>query len=348
MALDKKVEDGSEVKIELTSTELKSLLRIQKSADEHYGEDEIDLSELWQGLMNRKILIISVTLLVAVAAVLFAFKATPKYEATVVLVPVSSEGGASGLLAKYGGLASMAGITLPSGSEGISQSEEALAILMSYRFLSEYIQEKKLKQVLFYKRWDMEYQRWMVKKGVILGLKKTLFSSKNNHSGFSYEGKEVLLEGEPSMTEAVALFKKNIFVSEDSKTGLIHLKLSWVNPVQAKNWANELVQRVDDELRQKSIVESQGIMDYMQQKLPSIVLQDLRMIALKMMEEQVKKITFAEVNKAHVFKVIDPAIVAETPVSPKKGLIVSVGFVLGLMLSIFMALILNWREGIKK
>jgi capsular polysaccharide biosynthesis protein len=337
--------ENLEVKIELTPSELKNLLlHANQTAEENrYAEDEIDLAELWHGLMKRKLLIVSVTLLVTLIAGIVAMTTIPKYESTVLVVPVSSGGGSSGLLAKYGGLASMAGISLPSGSEGISPAQEAKAILTSYRFLSEYIREKELKKVLFYQHWNSDRYAWQVQEtGWLEKFKLNLFASKEH--ALEYEGREVLEEGEPSMVQAVELFKTLMALSDDSKTGLIQLKISWINPLQSKDWANDLVQRVDNELRQKAILESQEMIEYIQQKLPSIELQDLRMIALKMIEEQVKKITFAEVNKAYVFRVIDPAIVAEKAVSPKKGLMIAVGFVLGLMLSLFLALILNWRE----
>jgi len=349
MSLDKKIDENSDVKIELTPSELKSLLRIQQVVDKESAEDEIDLSELWQSLIRRKYLIMSLTLLMTLIAAGASINMTSKFESTVLIAPVSSEGGTSGLLAQYGGLASMAGISLPTGSNGISQAQEAQAILTSYRFLSEYIKEKSLKKILFYERWDENKQHWIPQKeGALSSLKKSILGQQDPQQDIVYEGQEVLSDGEPTMMESVNVFKQMLSISEEGKSGLTRLKISWVNPVQAMVLANDLVQRVDDELRQEAILESKEIIAYMQEKLPSIELQDLRMIALKMVEEQLKKITFAEVNKEYVFKVIDPAIVAEKPVSPKKGLIVAVGFVLGLMLSIFIALVLNWREKSKQ
>ncbi len=336
MASDKKIEDGLEHKIELTQEELKNLLRVQHVVDDRYGDDEIDLSELWQSLMRRKMLIAGVTIVMTLMVTIVSMKISPKYESMVLIAAVSSGNSSNSLLAKYDGLASMAGIALPGSSDGVSQAQEAQAILVSYRFLSEYIKDKALKQELFPERWSVDEQRWLPKEESLFG--------KKNEVEFKYKGQENLSDGEPSMGESVAAFKKILSISEERKTGLIRLKISWINPVQASIWANDLVQRVDDELRQKNILESKDVMAYVKEKLPTIELQDLRMIALTMMEEQVKRITFAEVNKEYVFKVIDPAIVAENPVSPKKGLIIAVGFVLGLMLSIFIALILNWRE----
>jgi capsular polysaccharide biosynthesis protein len=331
-------------KIELTPEMLQALL--QQNNDQTLAEDEIDLAELWSSLMKRKWLILVLTGLVTFSVALATLFMTPQYESSVSLMPVSG-GGESGLAPKYGGLASLAGISLPSGG-AMPLSAEAVSTLMSKRFLKDYILEKDLKKQLFYQSWDSENNRWLVSESLIGSFKKTLtnlFGSSENGAKFSYEGQEILAEGEPSVYSVVDFFSNNVLsISENSESGIFTLKIKWIDPVVARDWANELVLRVDNELRQKAIAESQATIAYMQDKLPTIKLQDFRAIALQMIEDNLKKVTFAQVKQEYVFKVIDPAIVAGEASSPKKGLMVAVGFVLGLMLSLFLALILNWRD----
>ncbi|QCU89551.1 Wzz/FepE/Etk N-terminal domain-containing protein [Thiomicrorhabdus sediminis] len=332
-------------KIELTAEELRKIL--DKSTS-NYVDDEIDLAELWSAIWSRKWLVLLITFITTVSAIFISVQMTPKYEASVKLMPVSSDGGASGLMAKYGGLASLAGISLPSGGD-VPVAAEAVEVLKSKRFIAEFIAEKNLKPVLFNQNWDADKQQWIDKPSIVSSIKASIFGDIDKQTGvYSYQGKEKLLPGEPSIYEAVDLFLTNILtVSEDSKSGVYSLTVKWSNPVEARDWANELVQRVDEELRQKALQEAQANIDFMNSKLTDIQLQDIRNIALKSIEENLKKITFAQVQKNYVFKVIDPAIVAEQPVSPKKTLMVAVAMVLGLMLGVFLALILNWRAGSK-
>jgi len=336
-------EPSKHTKIELTIEELKEIVGTGSSGQVLANEDEIDLLELWNSLVERKWLILSLTFMVTLSAAIASLLMTPKYESTAVVYPVTVDSSA-GLLSKYGGLASMAGISLPDGSEGVSLSQEALTILKSHRFLAEFIEEKKLKPILFYKNWDSDLEKWIVAETSWLsGLKEVILGKPEKT--VSYPGQEKLEDGEPSMQKAVNLFLNQVLsISEDEETGLIKLKITWKNPVEAKIWANELIQRVDDELRHKAIAESKQMVDYIKGKLPTIELQNVRVIALNIIEDQVKKATFARVNKEYVFTVVDPAIVAEKPVSPKRKLIVVVGFVLGLMFSVFVALILSWRK----
>lgn len=330
----------SSSKIALTSEQLQALMASQQQVD--FADDEIDLAELWAGLVKRKGLIVFLTGLVTLIMLVVSFQITPKYESSVKLMPVSGGDAASGLMAKYGGLASLAGISLPSGGD-VPLAAEAVEVLQSKRFLADFIVEKNLKPILFYKNWDQEKQQWLNKPSMLANLKESL--GMNSSIASVYEGQEVLAEGEPSVYAAVELFNKEVLsATEDGKSGLYALKIKWDNPVLARDWANELVQRIDNELRQNALHEAQATIDYMNKKLETIALQDIRNIALQTIEENMKKITFAQVQKQYVFKVIDPAIVADKPVSPKKGLMVAVGFVLGLMLSVFLALVLNWRE----
>lgn len=329
-------------KIELTPEELK---RIIASNQFDNSDDEIDLAELWSGLTKRKGMIVLVTLVFALLAIYISLSMTPKYQSTVKMLPVSSEGGASLLMDKYGGFASLAGVTLDSGGE-LFLLEQAVEVLNSRQFLAEFIRENNLKQVLFYKNWDQQSQQWIKQESVAGKIKEVLGGNANSIQ--SYDGQEPLLENEPSIYEVVEFFKKEVLsISSDKNSLTYNLSIKWVNPVQARDWANQLVKRVDERLRNDNLQQAQATIDYMNEKLATIELQDIRNIALKTIEENLKKITFAQVQKEYVFKVIDPAIVEEKPVSPKRGLMVAVGVVLGLMLGVFLALVLNWRTSNK-
>ena len=73
-------------------------------------DEEVNFGELWRTLWAKKITIISITMAFSVASVLFALSKPNIYKASVILTPVSNEGGAGGLAAlagQFGGLASI-------------------------------------------------------------------------------------------------------------------------------------------------------------------------------------------------------------------------------------------------
>jgi len=311
-------------------------------------EDEIDLAELWASLVKRKRLILGLTFTITLLVAIATFFMTPKYESEVLMAPVSSGsgGGLSSLAAKYGGLASMAGIDLPGGKGG-DMTAEALAVLQSKAFLADFIQSHHLKPVLFYKNWDETHHRWKNEESVITSLKDSLksFFDVKPPTPITYPGQEQLAPGEPSTMEAVEYFQKEIMsVSTDKKTNMVTLKITWIDPVQARDWANELVTILNNKLREQTIEDAEKTIDYLKKQLETVNLVELKQVIYSLIEEKVKNITLAKVQSEYVFKIIDPALVPDKPSKPKKKLIVVVSFVTSLILSIFIALLLNWRE----
>lgn len=125
-------------------------------------EDEISLVDLWRVLVSQKWLIVSCMGLCFVTAVIVALTMTPVYRAEVLLAPASSDSGNSGGIAalanQFGGLAGMAGISMGGGGT----IETAIATLKSRKFITGFIDELKLKPVLFKKQWDNANGQWLV------------------------------------------------------------------------------------------------------------------------------------------------------------------------------------------
>ena len=81
-------------------------------------DDEIDLKELFMVLWSGKWLITVITGIAAVASLVIALMLPNIYTANALLAPAEhSGGGMSALMQQYGGLASLAGVTLPGGEE---------------------------------------------------------------------------------------------------------------------------------------------------------------------------------------------------------------------------------------
>ena len=121
-------------------------------------DDEIDLAELWRAIWAGKFTIIIISMIFAVASVFFALSKPNIYKASAILAPASSEGGAGGLGAlagQFGGLASMAGISLGGGGS-VDKTALALEIIKSRSFIEGFIAKHDLLVPLMAsKNWDM-------------------------------------------------------------------------------------------------------------------------------------------------------------------------------------------------
>jgi uncharacterized protein involved in exopolysaccharide biosynthesis len=109
-------------------------------------DDELDVVALWEIIWDSKYLILFICALCGLAAVLFAITATPKFRADVVIAEVHDSGlkGAASLTNQLGGLASLAGINLPSSGS----DHDAQAVLQSRRLVEEFIKSQNLLSVL--------------------------------------------------------------------------------------------------------------------------------------------------------------------------------------------------------
>ena len=267
-------------------------------------EDEIDLLELIRTLLQTWKTIAGVTIVCTGLAVAYALYAPEVFKAETLLAPVQEEkSGASSALSQFGGLAAMAGISIPTDSN----VEQVVASLKSRKFLGQYIDVNNLLPVFFEDIWDLEKKVWITTK-----------------------------EGEtPSKQKGIDLFKEILLVNEDKKTGLITLSVSWKDPVVAAKWANDLVKQLNEQLRNKAITESKKRIGYLEQELAKTTLQDMRTVLYNLLESEKQKAMLANVNEDFALEVLDPAVAPEVRDKPKRKIIVILGGICGVFLGIF-------------
>ena len=82
------------------------------------NNNQVNLSELFRVLWSYKLLVILITTLFAVSSVFYALSLPNKYTSSSTLMISDSSGSdsLSGLSSQYGGLASLAGVNIPSSS----------------------------------------------------------------------------------------------------------------------------------------------------------------------------------------------------------------------------------------
>ena len=279
-------------------------------------EDEIDLLELIRTLLQAWKTIVGTTVVCVGFAIVYSLNVPEVFKAETLLTPAhEKQSGASSALSQFGGLAAMAGISIPSDSN----FEQTVATLESRKFLSHYIDRKKLMPVLFEEIWDTESQSWSVQ----------------------------TQKDEPTVQKAVGIFKSILSVDEDKKSGLINLSISWKDPAVAAEWANDLVKQLNEQLREKAITDSQKRVGYLEQELAKTTLQDMRAVLYNLLETEKQNAMLANVNEDFALEVIDPAVAPETWQKPKRKLIVALGGICGGFLGIFAVFFAQFLKKLK-
>ena len=278
-------------------------------------EDEIDLIELIRTFLQAWKTIVGITIVCVGLAVAYALNSPEVFKAETLLAPAQEEkSGASSALSQFGGLAAMAGVTIPADSN----VERVLATLKTRVFLKKFIEEKNLLPLIFEDNWDKSSKSWI-----------------------EIEGQE-----EFTSEDGIILLRGAIGVDQD-KAGLITLSISWKDPAVAAQWANDLVKQLNEQLREQAIADSKKRVGYLEQELAKTTLQDMRAILYNLLESEKQKAMLANVNEDFALEVIDPAVAPETREKPKRKLIVAIGGVCGGFLGVFAVFFAQFLQKLK-
>jgi uncharacterized protein involved in exopolysaccharide biosynthesis len=280
-------------------------------------EDEIDLFEFIRILLQTWRPIVGITLVCTSISVIYAlFYAPESFKAETLLVPAKEEkSAASSTLSQFGGLAAMAGISIPSSSN----VERVLATLETRRFLKEFISRRNLLPIIFEESWDKSSESWKLAKGQ----------------------KELKAE------DGIGYLQSAIEV-EQEKSGLIKLSIFWKDAGIAAQLANELVKQLNEQLQQKAIADSKKRVGYLEQELAKTTLLDMRTVLYSLLESEKRKAMLANVNEDFALEVIDPAVTPETCAKPDRKLIIVLGGVFGVLISFAFVFLGHFLQKLKK
>jgi uncharacterized protein involved in exopolysaccharide biosynthesis len=274
--------------------------------DAELAGDDMDLRAIVGRLLAGKWWIIGSVVLFTVGFYIAAHVLTPIYRGTTILIPAKAEHGLDASGGGIGGVASLVGIDI-GGSD--SDKQEALAVLKSRHFTEKFINDLNLMPVLYAKSWDAQTGKW--------------------------KGDE---KHQPTAAKACRYFDKNIrTVVTDKKTGLITLTVDWTDRFAAAAWANELVDRLNLEMRHRALARADAEVAYLEKEFESTTTVATREAIGHLIESQIKQRMLATVTPEFSFRVIDRAVTSDKddPHFPNKFLMVIagplVGFIFGAM-----------------
>jgi uncharacterized protein involved in exopolysaccharide biosynthesis len=293
--------------------------------DEQGAGAGIELDELSARLAAGWRVIVLVTVVSTLLFTAVAFLLTPVYRATVILAPAENQSSGRGLLNSAlgdlaGGAAAFAGIDIGTLSP---EAQEALAVLKSRQLSEQFISDWNLLPEIFARKWDAANKTW-----------KTGWWRKA-----------------PTLAKGFDWFDRHCrTVLADKKTGLVTLQIDWRNREEAAAWANELVRRLNEEMRQRAIAQAEASMTYLTKETDTATTVTARDAISRLMETQIKQRMVANVSREYAFRVVDKALAADKddPLRPQKAVMILGGFMLGAIagaaLAAWSARARSWRR----
>jgi uncharacterized protein involved in exopolysaccharide biosynthesis len=202
----------------------------------------------------------------------------PKSYKSQVVVQVKGTNSKGGGISALAGLAGVAGVM----SAGDQTYEANMGFLRSKEMMRSFIIKNKIETKIISSKLFFGFDFFDAKGG------------ENEPNEYLVEKSRIILE-------------KNVNFDEDRKTGLTTISLTWSDSTLAKDWANEYVKHVNDELRQVAISRAQQNLDHVNSQIPKTEIVAVQQALYKLLEEQVKTIMLATVDSEYGIRVIDPA-----------------------------------------
>ena len=252
-------------------------------------------------LRRRMVPILIVVFLGTCIPVAASYFIQPVYRATITFLPVAdaNQAGALGSLAsQFGGLSALAGLSLSSDD---NKRVVGRAVLESRQFINDFIGHEELLPILFPDQWDAESRSW------------------------------IDTENTPSMEDGYRLFVNDVMnIDEDRKSGLIRLGIEWTDPELAASWSNQLVEQVNQVMRDKTIDEATKSIQYLNEQLDQTQIVEIRLSIYRLIENQIQRIMLANVRDEYVFEMVDRALVPDSDkhIWPIRRLIAALSFLL--------------------
>jgi len=295
-------------------------------------DDEIDLSALFHVLWDKIFYIGAITSIFSLISIIYALMLPNIYQSKATLMAVEQSRGMSGMVGRYSGMASLAGISLDSKSG--SKDQEAIARIKSFEFFSNnLLPNMKLENLMAVKKWNQASNTLTYYAG-----------------DFNSESRQWLRKAKPPRSniptsqEAYEEFVEIMSVNKDKKTNLVTLMVEHKSPFIAQQWVEIMINQIDQVMRDQDRQTATKSIEYLNSLAPTVINEDIKKALSALQQEQMKRLMMVEANDNYVFKVLDSPIAAELKSKPRRSLIVIWGTILGMVLSALGVLVFNYTR----
>ena len=293
---------------------------------------EFDLLDILDVLWLYKKLIVYISAISLFVFTIYAYSLNDIYSSKALLAPSKQASSVDNSLRSYGGLASLAGINLPSSS---SDDIEALEILSSFKFFEDNVLPKiYLPNLMAVDSWDLRTNT--------IKYDNSLYDSNNEtwvrNVSFPRQSK-------PSAQESFKEFMEDRFsISKDIETGFITLSIHHESPHIAQKWLIDITKAINLTLRKEEKDRVSISINFLNEKIASTNNPSIVDSFSTLLQKEMEKLMLIESNEDFVFKIIDPPYASETKSRPSRLLICLAGLIFGILLGILYSLFRNSKS----
>lgn len=302
--------------------------------------DDIDLRELLTTLWRGKYLVLGFTVIAAVTSVVTVLLLPNIYRAEALLVPakLDNSNDLGALANQFGGIANIVGIDLQQ-QNGVSETDYALELARSRKFLSEFIESNEdfLVELMAVEAWDEEAGKLIID--------SELYDKK--------ERKWIRRVGpdktpKPSLQEAHRVFLKKFSIERDDDKDFILFQFEHLSPVSAKKWLDRIITHLNATIRDQDVREATDAIAYLENQIQRTNYTDIVNVFYRLIEEQTKTLLLANITAEYSLRTVDPAVAPEQHAWPKRALICMIGTIAGGLVGSLIVLLIPYPRQPKR
>jgi uncharacterized protein involved in exopolysaccharide biosynthesis len=300
--------------------------------DPHLYDDEIDLRELFNVIWEGKKLIILITSVVAICSIVYSLTLPNYYSSGSILITRDSQN--SGALSQYSGLASLAGVNLP--SSGDTSVFEVMEIIKSREFVKHLVTfENVLPSIMAAKSYDAASQELYFDPEIYDAKTKAWTREPSKNKGTK-----------PSYLEAHKAYLNNMLsISQDKKTGLVSIKIEHISPIFAKDFLALVIKEANVLNQEIDIDSSSKALNYLKKELSKTSLVEIKKSINQLIEAQLETQMMANIHDEYSLISLEPPFIPEEKSRPGRTIIVILATMLGGMLSVIIVLFRHYSLG---
>lgn len=146
----------------------------------------------------------------------------------------------------------------------------------------------------------------------------------------------------PTVWFAVREFREQVLsIVDDDDRGTTTIAIEWTDPKLTAHWANALVALANHLIRTRALDESSKNIKYLNDQISKTNVVEIQRVMYNLIENETKTHMLANAREEYAFTVVDPAVVPERRIWPRRTLMVLTGGVLGGILGVMLALAHN-------
>lgn len=271
--------------------------------------EEINLLEICKLLWEKKLRIFLTTIFFSIISFSSSLFITDLYKSSSLVAVLESQNssGLSSITSEFGGLAAIAGISLPSSGE---KNKSSLAI--------ETIKSRK-----FFRHIVTKYD-----------LLPKILKSDSDVAKISKMG--------PNYLKAHNIFLKELLeISEDNKTKYLLISISHQSPEFAESLLSIIIKEVNAITKEFDLNESSRALDYLNNLLPVTQVEGIKKSINSLIENQLETQMLASIQDDYILRVLDPPFIPESINSPNRIIYILLGGIIGFILSVMSLFLTN-------